>query len=474
MIGLPMNSINYQNATNFQEKQELFSSNICDNQKNSVSATSVSGKQVHITFDGDTISSDAGALLLKEIEQQIGIIDAIASVITDERDQRYVEHSLKQLLSQRIYQVACNYEDANDCNSLRDDPIFKICADKLPSTDSPLASQPTMSRFENSISMKTNYLIAKAFIDKFIGSYSEEPNYIVIDFDDSDDTVHGNQELSFFNNYFGEYCYMPLHVYEGISGKLITAILKPGKRLTGKGVMAILKRLIAHIRQSWKNTLIVFRGDSHFSSPEVMQLIKNQDNTFFVTGFTGYSTLDKFVETTVNSAKKLYETKKQSVKLYHSFNYQASSWEEPQRIVAKIEYDEHGLNTRYIVTNLVKARAKALYEEIYCKRGNMELFIKNHKTYLKSDRTSCHSFKANQFRLFLHSAAYVLIHTLQTEVLKFTEFANVTMNTIQLKILKIGAIVKELKTKINIVLPLSYPHQKIFCNSFEIFNSLRC
>jgi hypothetical protein len=464
-----MNSISNKIANFFEEKQENFTLN-----STPITSITVSGKPVNLSFDGETISSDAGALLLKEVERQIGIIDSIVSVISDERDKRYVEHSLHHLLTQRVFQIACGYEDANDCNSLKDDPVFKLCADKLPDTDSPLASQPTMSRFENSISMKTNYLIAKALAAHFIASYSEEPEAIVIDFDDTDGTVHGSQQYALFNGFFNEYCYMPLHVYEGLSGKLITTILKPGKRLKGKTVLAILKRIIDFVRLHWKNTIIVFRGDSHFTSPELMRFINSQDNIFYVTGFTGYSSLDEYIETTVNSAKKLFQTCKRPIKLYHSFSYQAASWDAPQRLIAKVEVNAKGINIRYIVTNLVKAKTKALYENVYCKRGNMELFIKNHKTYLKSDRTSCHSFAANQFRLFLHSTAYVLIHTLQNEILKGTEFANATMQTMQLKILKIGAHVKELKTRVNIILPLSYPHQNLLSKAFAIFQILRC
>jgi hypothetical protein len=468
-----MNSISNQNATIFNDTQEK---NYFIDKKNNepIHSSPVKDKPINISFDGDVISSDAGVLLLKEVEQHIGIINSIASVITDERDKRYVEHTLQQLLVQRVFQIACGYEDANDCNSLRDDPIFKICADKLPTTDSSLASQPTMTRFENSISMKSNYLIAKAFADIFINSYTEEPEVIVIDFDDTDDTVHGNQQLSVFNNFFKEYCFMPLHVYEGLSGKLITTILKPGKRLTGKAILAILKRLVAHIRLHWKNTIIVFRGDSHFSSPEVMQFIDKQDNISYVTGFTSYSTLDKFSEATLENAKSMFKRSHRNVKLYHSFFYKAASWNKSQRVIVKVEVSDKGVNTRYIVTDMFNAKAKALYEDVYCKRGSMELYIKNHKTYLKSDRTSCHSFKANQFRLFLHSAAYVLIHALQNELLRTTEFRKATMQTIQLKIFKIGARIKELKTRINILLPVSYPHQLLFRNVFSISNCLRC
>jgi hypothetical protein len=470
---LPMKTNLLQNATFFDEKQILFSSDRHDEQL-LINTSPVSNKKVTISFEGEMISSDAGVLLLKEIEKQIGIIGSIAAVIPDDRDYRYVRHDLVRMLKQRIFQIACGYEDANDCDSLREDPIFKLCADRLPSADVQLASQPTMTRLENSISMKTNYLIAKALADRFIASYSKEPKVIVLDFDDTDDTVHGNQQLALFNGYFNEYCYMPLHVYEGLSGNLITTILKPGKRLKGKAVLAILKRIIALIRKQWKNTLIIFRGDSHFASPEIMRFIEENERLKYITGYTGYTTLDVEMETTVNSAKKLYQRTKRPVKLYHSFYHKADSWDKPQRIIGKVEVSEKGVNIRFIVTNCLEAKAKSLYEDVYCKRGCMELFIKNHKTYLKSDRTSCHTFKANQFRLLLHSVAYILIHSMQKEFLRDTEFASANMDTIQLKIFKIGARIRELKTKIHIILPISFPNKKTLFTAFAIWEALRC
>lgn len=457
-----------QNNIKTQEKQ-LFPDDF-------LASTPIKNKNVVINFCEDNMSTDTGAILLKEVEQQIGIIGAICSVIDDNRDQRYIAHSQKEMLSQRIYQIACGYEDAIDCNTLRNDPIFKICVDKLPETDPALASQPTMTRFENSIGAKTIYKIAEAFFDIFIKSYTEEPQIIVIDADDTDYSCHGHQQESLFNRYYDERCYMPLMIFEGLSGKLITSILKPGRRLKTGSFTAIVKRIIEKIRQHWNNTIIVFRGDSHFCSPELMRLIEAESNIYYVTGLTGNSKLNKNVENKLNEAKELYKksSDKKTIKLYHSFYYQAESWDSSRRVVAKIEHGSKGTNIRFVISNFKDVDDKVLYEEIYCKRGEMELFIKNHKTYLKSSRTSCHSFFANQFRVFLHSAAYVLIHSLQKEILKGTELANTTMQTIQLKVLKIASRVKELKTKINLFLPKSYPYKAILAKSLGIFAVMRC
>jgi hypothetical protein len=434
----------------------------------------VQKKEVEINYTGEDVSSDGGALLLKELDNQINLISEICSCIDDERDQRYIHHDLKELLTQRILQIACGYEDANDCDSLKDDQIFKVCSEKLPQSEASLASQPTMSRLENSITRSVLYRMAEALANNFIKSYTDEPPVIIIDCDDTDDIAYGQQEEIVFNDYYGDYCFMPLHIYEGLTGKLITTILKPGRRSKGVNVFAILKRLIKHIRKHWKNTRILLRGDSHFCSPEFMNWTKQYRNVNFITGLTGNKVLNDLSQTTRDSAEKSYKQNGKPVKMYHTFSYKANTWEEEQRVIVKVEVNEKGTNVRYVVTDIRDYRTKQLYETCYCQRGSMELRIKDHKTYLKSDRTSCHRFEANQFRLFLHSAAYVLIHTLQKEVLKNTEYFNATMKTIQLKILKVAAYVKEMKTKIKIELPRFFPEKDLHIKCFQIFNNLRC
>jgi hypothetical protein len=433
----------------------------------------VKDKKVSLDFNGGFLSSDAGVLLLAEVEQHIGLIREMVKVIPDSRDVRYVLHSLTDLLIQRVAQIACGYEDANDCNTLRHDPIFKLLAGRYPEIGQALASQPTMSRFENSISRTTLYRLARVFVEVFVASYEQEPEVIVLDFDDTDDVVHGNQQLALFNKYYKEHCFMPLHVYEGLSGKLVTTILKPGKRSNGKQMLSILQRIIAHVRRHWPNTLIVFRGDSHFAYPEVMDWIDTRENMRFVTGLTGNKRLQKESRELEARAIKMYERYARDIRLFHSFSYQAGSWSKPRRVVVKVEVTAKGKNVRFIVTDMEQAKATVLYKQIYCARGADELYIKEHKTYLQSDRTSCHRFEANQFRVFLHSAAYVLMHTLKTNILRHTPFAHATFDTIRLRLFKIGARVRELKTKIKIELPSSYPLKDIMKQSFEIFACLR-
>lgn len=434
--------------------------------------SAVRNKEVTLSFTGSDISSDGGLILLKECEQQVGIIKSIAGCLRDERHPSYIHHSLEQLLTQRIFQIAAGYEDADDCDSLRTDDIFKLCSGKLPS-EGALASQPTMSRFEHAPSRSELYRICESFIDGFIGSYAEQPGVIVLDCDDTNSNTYGNQQLTLYNDYYGEYCYMPLHIYEGLSGKLITTILKPGRRSKNINVFAILSRVIKKIRSQWKDTMIIMRGDGHFCSRQLMDWSAGMENVHFLTGLTGNAVLNKRAAATVKAAEKQYKQTGRPVKLYHSFSYKAGEWENSQRVIVKVEVNEKGTNIRYVVTDMRQGRARNLYEDVYCARGAMELRIKEHKTYLVSDRMSCTTFTANQFRLFLHSAAYVLLHNLQTEVLCTTEYAKSTFKTIREKIIKVAAYVKELKTKIRIELPASCPQVAAFSRCLLLFEALR-
>jgi len=430
-------------------------------------------KSVEASFTGRDISSDGGALLLREVDQQIGLTASLTECLSDHRDQRYVRHQLQQILAQRIYQIGCGYEDGNDCGSLRGDPVLKMCSGRAPYSEPDLASQPTMSRFENGVSRTDLYRIAECFVDQFIGSYSSEPGVIILDCDDTSSATYGAQQLTLFNAFYGEYCYMPVHIYEGLSGKLITTILKPGRRSKATDVFALLRRLIEKLRRQWPEVVIVVRGDSHFCSPQLMEWTQPLPKVHFLTGLSGNPRLRKRAEVTIRGAEQAWQRTGRPAKRYHCFSYKADSWDGPQRVIAKVEAGPLGTNIRYIVTDMWDWRASHLYENGYCKRGAAELRIKDHKRYLRSDRTSCHRFEANQLRLFLHSAAYVLIHNLQTQLLGGTEFARATFKTIQIKLLKVAAWVRELKTKIKIEFPHSYPFIGAYGKSLSMLQQLR-
>jgi Transposase DDE domain group 1 len=421
----------------------------------------VSGKRIQATFDAGDVSSDGGLLFLREIESRIGLIAKVSRVIHDYRHPGYIEHPIEDLLKQRVFQIASGYEDGNDCNDLRHDPVMKIACEKTPNHDNVLASQPTMCRFENAPSRSDLYRIALALVDAFIDSYDHPPKAILLDIDDTCDKTHGAQQLSLFNAYHDNYCYMPIHIYEGQSGKLITTILRPGKRPKGKEIVMIMKRLIKRIKKAWPRVRILIRGDSHYASPEVMAFCE-ANKIYYIFGLTPNNRLIENARLIMDQALSLFERTNKPVKIYSEFYYQAGTWAKAYRIIVKAEFNTCGSNTRFVVTNIKNANRKFIYETIYCGRGEMELFIKEHKNHLLSDRTSCTDFSANQFRLFLHSMAYMLLHTLREKYLNQTELAKAQFNTIQTKLLKIGVQVQELSTRIKIHLPSYYPMKKDF------------
>jgi len=433
----------------------------------------IQGKNIELSFSGDRISSDGGLLLFRELDSQLSLLSSASNCIHDERDHRYIDHSVKELLTQRVFQIAAGYEDCNDCNDLREDMIFKMCAGRLPQSDNDLASQPTMSRLENTVTKTDLFRLGMCLVDMFINSYSKAPFVIILDCDDTNNDTYGQQELALFNNFYNEHCYMPIHIYEGLSGKLVTTILRPGRRNKQANIARLLQKLISYLRIHWPKTKIIVRGDSHFASQDFMDWTCVHRKVDFITGLAGNAILHELAKITIESAQREFNQYQKPVKRYHSFMYKAGSWENYQRVIVKVEVSSMGTNIRYIVTNLNDFRARDLYEKGYCARGSMELRIKDHKLYLKSDRSSCTKFTANQFRLFLHSMAYILIHTLQKEVLIGSEYANATMKTIQLKIIKTAACVKEMKTKIKIELPQFCTTKKEQIKCYEMLIMLR-
>ena len=309
--------------------------------------------------------------------------------------------------------------------------------------------------------------MAWVFVDQFIASYARPPKLIVLDFDDTEDPVHGEQEQARYDGYYGGYGFLPLHVYEGLSGRLIPTIFK-AKRFTGAQMLAVLKRLVKHLRQAWPDTLLLFRGDSHFTYPEVMQWIDDQANLSSVTGLTSNAVLKEVAREVVEQAKRAYERDGGKVTRFHSTRYQAGTWSRWRRVVIKVAVSDQGVTTRLVVTDMEQARTQVLYRQIYCARGQAANEIKDHKRSLKSDRTSCHRFEANQFRLFLHSAASVFLDTLRREVVKGTSWACATMETIQLRLLKLGARVQELTDRIKISLPSSCPVAPVLRRSLTL------
>ena len=428
------------------------------------------GFTVRADFDGGALSSDFGALLLAGVERQTGLIALLADAIRDRRHASYVDHSVHALLQQRIYQTACGYVDGNDANSLRRDPMFKLALGQAPLTEgNALASAPTFSRLENQCTRQDIYRLAQAFVEAFITSYAKPPAVIVLDMDHSEDRTHGQQELSFYNHHYGSHCYLPLFLFEGLSGKLITAILRPGKRPTGKENAAIIKRVLRLIRQAWPDTHIVLRGDGHFANPELMALCDDDERLDFLFGLAGNQALSPKAGPLLKEARSLHQTQCENARrgngtppaatrLYDDIDgYQARTWPQAYRVVLKAEVMTLGDNPRFVVTSLADPAPEALYRDLYCARGQDENYIKAVKNDLASDRTSDHAFLANHLRLFYACAAYGLIHGLRENTLCHTELARAQPMSIILKLFKLAVRVVQYKDRIKLHLPSACP-----------------
>ena len=438
------------------------------------------GFTIRAEFDGGAMSSDFGALLLRGTDLQIGLIPRLVSAIQDTRHASYIAHSMTDLLRQRIFQTASGYADGNDANTLRRDPMFKLAAGRAPLAEgNDLASGPTLSRLENSVTRKDIYSLARSFVEAFIASYAQAPAVIVLDMDHSEDVTHGQQELAFYNHHYGNHCYLPLFLFEGLSGKLITAVLRPGKRPTGRENAAIIKRVLRLLRQAWPQTHIILRGDGHFSNPELMALCEIDTHLDFLFGLAGNKVLSPKAKPLLARARALHQTQctnaqrlgvrlPEATRLYDDLEYQAGSWAKAYRVVVKAEVMALGDNPRYVVTSLTDPTAESLYRDLYCARGQDENFIKAVKNDLASDRTSDHAFLANHLRLFYSCAAYVLIHSLRENTLVHTELAKAQPMSIILKLFKLAVRVVQYKDRIKLSLPSACPMKGVLARVTEL------
>jgi hypothetical protein len=431
-------------------------------------------KKIEVTFNAPDLSSQGGLLLLCEAERQNGFISQLASCIEDTRYQPFVQHSYKEMLIQRIYQIAAGYSDADDSDLLRDDSILKICTGRTPD-DKDLSSQPTISRLENKMTDRELFNIGLVFLSYFVASYKKPPKQIILDLDDSNFNTYGDQQGTLFNNYYGEHCYMPLFIFEGISGKMILPLLRPGRRNKSNNIYKILRRLINYLRRVWKHTQIIVRGDSHFCCHELMDWNQERFNdcedfvnwtnkqrgVYFITGLTRNSKLSQKTEVWVENAKASFAKHKQPICFFKTFMYQAGTWKHWQRVIVKIEVTGKGANTRYIVTNFEHRNSAFLYQTVYCGRGEMELYIKELKTYLDASRMSCNKFEANQFRLFLHAAAYVILLEIKQNTFEGTALENVSILTFREKIILSAVHIRTLKTKIKIEFSTKHPYREL-------------
>jgi len=420
----------------------------------------VGGKPIHVAFDAGRLTSDAGVLVLAEIERRLGLAERLARCIEDPRAPERVRHGLAEMIRFRALMIAAGYADANDCDALRTDPAFKLAVGRLPESGAELCSQPTMSRLENLPTATALKRMMAAMVQLFCDSFRVVPRRIVLDIDDTEDRVHGRQQLSLFHAHYDSRCFLPIHVYEAGSGKPVAVILRPGKTPGGAEVALVLRHVVRAIRARWPRVDILIRGDSHYARPEAMSWLE-RNRVGYVFGLAGNQVLLARIRHLAEDAAvaRLEDAAKDGkARRYGEFRYAAKTWHTERQIIARIETSDRGADTRFIVTSLAGA-PRWLYEEVYCARGQAENLIKAHKRHLASDRTSCSKATANQFRLLVHTAAYWLLHTLRGLAPARSFWREAQFDTLRLALIKVAARVTELATRIKVALPSCYPHK---------------
>jgi hypothetical protein len=409
-------------------------------------------------FDGGRLTSDAGGLLLREADRGLGWTRKLAACLTDSRDLGKITHQLHTMLAQRVLGIALGYEDLNDHKTLRNDPLLAVLAEKRPDPKDPLASASTLCRFENGIDRPGLVRMAEVFVQTFIDSHKRPPKQLILDFDATDDRVHGMQEKRFFHGYYDSYCFLPLYVF--CEDQLLVAYLRPSNIDASKHTRAILKLLVQRFRQVWPNVQIIIRGDSGFCRWRTMKWCEKHD-VYYVFGLARNQVLERMAKPFMERAERAFQQTGRKQRRFHEIRYAAGTWDRKRRVIVKAEYLAQGPNTRFVVTNIRQRRPAQIYDGLYTPRGDMENRIKEQQLHLFADRTSCHQFIANQLRLLLASAAYVLVDDLRRTVLKDTELACAQVATIRLKLFKIAARVVTSVRRVVFHFSSSYPYQPL-------------
>lgn len=411
-------------------------------------------RAVEVNFDGGFVSSDAGVLLLRELDRRLGLLDAAAGVLADPRAPERIKHSTAAMLKQRVFGLCLGYEDLNDHAELRQDLLLQTAVER----DGPLASAPTLCRLENRASRAAAWALHEVLVENFIASFTAPPEELILDFDATDDPVHGRQEERFFHGYYDSYCFLPLYVFCG--EQLLVSYLRPSKIDAAKHAWAILALLTKRLQRAWPQVRIIFRGDSGFCRHQMLSWCERHGVSYIV-GIAKNERLNALTAQPRAALAEAYAQTGSKQRTFAEFSYGAHSWHTERRVIARLEHSDKGDNPRYIVTNL-SGEAQVLYEELYCARGEMENRIKETQLGLFADRTSCHYFAANQFRVLLASFAYVLFERLRALALCGTEWARLQATTLRSKLLKIGAVIVRNTRRIKVLLSSAYPYQALF------------
>lgn len=411
-------------------------------------------RKIEAQFSGGDITSDGGALLLRAVDRRLKLTEQVAALMTDPRDPNKVQHPVVDLLRQRVYGLACGYEDLNDHDTLRDDIAFQTAVEK----DRVLGSRSTLCRFEQRADRALMWRVHEQMLEQFMASFDVPPESLIMDFDATDDPVHGQQEGRFFHGYYRHYCFLPLYVFCG--DHCLVSYLRPSNIDGARHSWAILALLAKRLRQAWPKVSITLRGDSGFCRRNMLSWCE-RNGIHYIVGLAKNPRLEQLSQPWVDRAKSQFDAQQQKQRLFAEFRYQAGTWKQGRRVVLKAEHMSQGSNPRYVVTNL-PGDPQHLYEKNYCARGEMENRIKEQQLDLFADRTSCSFWWPNQFRLLLSTLAYTLMNAIRRIALQGTELAKATCATIRLKLFKIGAVVIRNTRRVTLLLSSRYPYQGLF------------
>jgi hypothetical protein len=431
------------------------------------------GKPLTATFDVPSASSDGGALLLKAADRRLGLITALADALRDDRQSGKVVHGLKELIAQRVYGLACGYPDANDAARLGDDPIHKLLLDRDPISGERLASQPTLSRFENAPSGGELLLLSAALfetvLERHLRRLRRRLRHVTVDLDVTDDPTHGAQQLSFFNGHYGHACYLPMLAHLTFNGEreqyLCAAMLRPGNAPTQRGTLALLTRILGRLQERCPGVRILVRLDGGYAEPELFEFL-DEVNVDYVVGMPKNAVLERHAALAMIEARRLAAERGATAHLYTECRYAAKTWERKRRVIIKAEVTLHPGrepkdNPRFVVTNL-KRVPQRVYERVYCARGEIENRLKELHHGLEIDRTSCSRFLANQLRVLLTAAAYVLLQELRLQA-AHTGWARAQVATLREQVLKLGVQVVVSVRRLVLHLPAAFPFRDDWC-----------
>ena len=415
-------------------------------------------RHLQANFQGGDLSSDGGLMLLRQIDARTGLSRQAAGVLTERRAAGRIQHRLHDMLAQRLYGLCCGYEDLNDHDTLRADLLMQTAVGR----DQPLASSPTLSRLETGATRADVWALHQVLVEHFIASFATAPTELILDVDASDVPLHGDQELKQFHGYYNHHCYLPLYVFCGQS--MLACLLRPSRIDGAKHAGAVLRLLVNRLRQAWPDVQITIRGDSGFCRQRLIRWCERAGVQYII-GLARNKRLQRRVEPAEAMLKCDYERTGHKQRLVSEFTYAADSWNQPRRVITRLEYGNQGINPRFIVTNIAGLDAGTLYDGLYCARGEAENRIKEVQLDLFGTRASCHQFAANQFRLLLAALAYTLMQRLRELALAGTELARASAATIRVRLLKIGAAIVRNTRRIRILLASHHPLRHVFAQA---------